>query len=151
MTNLIHKTGDIFSTEAHGIGHGVNLHGIMGSGIAVQFRERFADMHKAYQIVCANKQMNPGQAMIWLVKDDYFVYNIASQQAPGANARLDWLESGVKAALEHAEEVGIESIALPRIGSGVGGLDQDDVEAVLLRLAEESPVDIELWTLPPKD
>ena len=154
MTKLVHKTGDVFSTHSRGIGHGVNVVGLMGHGIALQFRNRFPEMHNQYKVLCNNGSLRPGETMIWEMpfenpQPDHrlFVYNIASQDAPGANAKMEWLITGVANALSHAAEHGLESIALPRIGSGIGGLKQDEVEAALTKLAEESPVDIELWTL----
>jgi O-acetyl-ADP-ribose deacetylase (regulator of RNase III) len=146
MTKLIHQTGDIFTTTAQAIGHGVNIKGAMASGIAVQFRDRFPQMHTAYKVLCKQGHLGTGQVMVWTAFEGHYIYNISSQDFPGANARLEWLRDGVKSALEHAEEEGLSMIALPRIGSGIGGLNQDDVEAVLLELAENSAVDIELWT-----
>lgn len=153
MTNLTHVTGDIFSSEALGMGQGVNIRGVMGSGIAVQFRNRFPDMYQAYRAACLSGQVETGKTLIWPFYDkadgvNRFIYNITSQDDPGPNAQLEWLEMGTKASLEHARDSGIDRIALPRIGSGVGGLDQDDVEALLVRLAGLYTVDIELWTTP---
>ena len=156
MTQLIHMTGNIFDTKSLGIGHGVNVDGVMGHGIAVQFRNRFPIMHEAYVLVCKQNSLEPGQTMIWPIqlaggKFQGYIFNIASQDRPGRNARMEWLRQGVKASLEHAEQAGMSSIALPRIGSGIGGLDAAEVEKLLTSLAAQSPVDIELWTLPAKD
>jgi O-acetyl-ADP-ribose deacetylase (regulator of RNase III) len=153
MTKIIHKTGDIFTTKAQAMGHGVNIDGIMGHGIAVQFRNCFPDMYAAYKALCGTKKLAPGEAMVWDVPapkgvlwETQYVYNIASQDRPGRNARLDWLRDGVIASLYHARDNGVKTLALPRIGSGIGGLDQNEVEAVLLELAESGPTDIEIWT-----
>lgn len=150
MTKLIHQEGDIFYTTARGIGHGINVDGAMASGIAVQFRDRFRSMHNQYRELCRVGAIEPGSIFAYEAGEHYgralYVYNIASQDRPGRNARLEWIESGVREALAHAASVGIDRIALPRIGSGIGGLNQDEVEAILDRLAKESPVDIELWT-----
>lgn len=148
MTNLIHKSGDIFTTTAPAIGHGVNVHGVMGSGIAVQFRDRFPAMYEDYKVLCKKGSLKPGEMMPWEAKPGMYVYNIASQDAPGPNARYEWLESGVKAALIHAAAHNISVIALPRIASGVGGLNERDCELILYNLAISSYVDIEIWTLP---
>lgn len=146
MTKIIHRTGDIFTTQARGIGHGVNVKGAMGSGIAIQFKERFPSMHTRYMSLCRVGTLTPGDVYAYEAAMGYFVYNIASQNNPGADADLTHLRNGVQAALEHAELHKIFLIALPRIGSGIGGLDQNEVEQVLQELATASPVDIELWT-----
>lgn len=147
MTKLIHKTGDIFQTDADAIGHGVNTHGLMGAGIARQFRQILPKMYEAYHEACKSGALLPGGVFPWREVDKHIhVMNIASQEKPGANASYDLLVSGVKIALEWCDTYGLKTLALPRIGSGIGGLDEKVVEAILTALAENSPVDIELWT-----
>lgn len=148
MTNLIHKTGDLFTTHARGIGHGVNIDGVMGHGIAVAFKDRFPQMHGEYVVRCYAGQLLPGTVFIYEAMPGYFIYNIASQDRPGKNARYEWLAAGVRSALKHADDNGLPSIALPRIGSGIGGLDQAQVEEILTSVVAEYKADLELWTLP---
>lgn len=146
-------SGDIFRTYAPAIGHGVNTVGAMGAGIAVQFKERFPGMYDQYHYLCLQGELKPGETYVYEAGTGQlgikmWVYNIASQDLPGPNARLEWLESGVKAMLIHARDNGVKSVALPRIASGIGGLDEVEVENLLTRLVAEYPVNIELWTFP---
>jgi O-acetyl-ADP-ribose deacetylase (regulator of RNase III) len=149
MTKVIYKTGNIWTTKSRAIGHGVNTHGVMGSGIAVQFREKLPDMYAQYRVLCQRGELQPGGVFIYPLGTDneWLVYNIASQDAPGANASYEWLESGVRTAVQHAEKNGHETVALPRIGAGVGGLDWENVKLILEKVAAESTVDIEAWSL----
>lgn len=153
MTKLIHRQGDIFATNARAIGHGVNTHGAMGAGIALQFKNRFPEMYEAYREDCKNGSLKGGEVMPWSIKSswgsDLMVFNIASQEAPGANATYDFLVSGVKTATDICALIGIPTLALPRIGSGIGGLDEQVVEVILDALAQRTSVDIELWTYKP--
>jgi len=146
MGQIIHKTGDIFTTEAKAIGHGVNTKGLMGAGIAKQFRDRLPNMYQEYKDICAEGNFKGGMTVAYDLPGGYVVYNIASQEEPGANASYDFLTTGVDAALRDAEDRGISAVALPRIGSGIGGLDEAEVENILAMLALFYNVDIELWT-----
>jgi Predicted phosphatase homologous to the C-terminal domain of histone macroH2A1 len=146
MTKLIHRRGNIFDTDALAIGHGVNTQGVMGAGIAVQFKNRWPDMYHAYRRACLSGSFSGGQVLPWGVGEGRIVLNIASQEAPGANASYEFLFNGVSKSLPWLEAMGITTLALPRIGSGIGGLDQNIVEGLLLALAMHTPVDIELWT-----
>lgn len=150
MTNLIHRKGDIFTTHARAIGHGVNTQGAMGAGIAIQFRTRFPDMEREYRELCKSGKLRGGEVMPWSVKSafgpDLMIFNIASQEKMGANASYDFLINGVKLATDICELSGHPVLALPRIGSGIGGLDEDVVEGILTALAARTKVDIELWT-----
>lgn len=147
MTKLIHKTGDLFSTTAGAIGHGVNTKGVMGAGIALQFRKKFPAMFELYRDWCQEGDIEPADSMIWYDEpSNLLVCNIASQDLPGPHAKMEWLIPAVRVTLEHLEKLNIKTLALPRIGSGLGGLDETEVEAALTKLAESSTVDIELWT-----
>lgn len=149
MTKLIHREGDIFTTNARAIGHGVNTIGAMGAGIAVQFKTRFPEMYEFYRRECEHGYLTGGRIFPWTLSDGRMVYNIASQELPGANASYTFLAYGIQKTLEDCTKRGIETLALPRIGSGIGGLDEVKVENILETLALFYPTDIELWTYKP--
>lgn len=143
---LIHYTGNLFDSTAPALGHGVNVFGVMGAGIAVGFRKEYPAMYEQYAANCAEKLLTPGHVYYWNDPEKPDVYNIASQDAPGRNARLEWLEEGLDRALDHANWKGFDRIALPLIGCGIGGLDWADVEPLYERLSDKHGVDIEVWT-----
>lgn len=130
--------GDLFDPawNFEAIGHGVNCHGVMGSGIAVEFRTRHPEMYKRYKQMCDEVFLRPGMVYPWL---DYtvrggeplWIYNIASQYRPGSDARLSYLRAGLEYVKFHMQEKGIERLGLPRIGAGIGGLKYEDVYEVV--------------------
>lgn len=142
---MIEKFGDLFTSDAPAIGHGVNTHGKMGAGIAVQFRTRFPIMYYIYTELCADGTMVPG-SVLTDANSTPVVYNIASQDLPGPHARLEWLEEGLRTALADAHSRGLDRVALPLIGCGIGGLDEADVVPLMQQVESEYPsVTIELW------
>lgn len=147
MTYLTHREGNIFNTLASGVAQGVNTQGLMGAGIAKQFRTMFPAMYEEYKDLCLAGRLQGGGVHVWKLPNvDSYIFNIASQEKPGPNASYDFLVQGVYAALEWAEVYNVPMIAFPRIGSGIGGLKEDVVEAILETMAKRSPIDIELWT-----
>jgi O-acetyl-ADP-ribose deacetylase (regulator of RNase III) len=149
MTKLIEKTGNIFDTTADAIGHGVNCRGVMGAGIARQFREKYPDMYKQYRLQCDMFLLEPGGCMPWLTDDHKIILNLASQNEPGADARIDWLAGAVEDAVHALHDVGYKILALPQIGCGIGGLQWSDVLPALEDAAKLTSVDIEAWTYAP--
>lgn len=153
MTNLYHREGNLFHTDARAIGHGVNTEGVMGAGIAVQFKEMLPDMYEAYKVACESGNFTGGMVFPWSLTSTWqrnaYVFNIASQEKPGRNASYDFLAKGVGTSLAFCESAGIDRLALPRIGSGIGGLDEDIVHGMLASLAARYKTDIELWTYKP--
>lgn len=140
--------GNLFDSGEQAIGHGVNVFGVMGAGIAVAFRKTYPQMFEYYAAACREQALRPGHVLYWTEEGKPSVYNIASQDAPGANAQMEWLESGLDKTLEHAKEQGLASIGLPRIGCGIGGLVWEEVLPLYERLSDKHGVDIAVWFMP---
>lgn len=144
---MIEKNGDVFTSDAPALGHGVNTRGAMGAGIAPHFAKRWPEMESQYIVLCRDQHLNPGETFVYKTEDGRWVYNMASQDLPGPNAAIDWLSGAAEAAAFHASENGVDRIAIPRIGCGIGGLDWDDVSAVLEQIELSYNMQFEVWTL----
>lgn len=142
---MIEMTGNLFTTSAPAIGHGVNVMGRMGAGIAVQFRTLFPEMYRQYRALCAQFLLKPGEAFVYEA-ENFVVYNIASQDMPGKHASLEWLEDGLRAVVSDAEDRGLDRVALPQIGCGIGGLDVRDVVPLIKDVESGTSVQFEWWT-----
>lgn len=147
---IIHKNGDVFTSEMPAIGHGVNCKGYMGSGFAAAVRKRCPDVYKAYKAVCNEAPFGlQGGEMLPLYSDieNLWILNIASQVKEGRNAKYDLLEQGTEEAFVWCQENNVPGFAIVRIGSGIGGLNIDVVEDILDKIAAKYPdIDMELWT-----
>lgn len=148
MGKITYMQGDLFTSTALALGHGVNTSGVMGAGIAVAFKREFPVMYERYREFCLDGSLVPG-GLYEYVDDEQntYVYNLATQDKPGAHAHLDWIRSSLSTTLWRLDERGLDRIALPRIGSGLGGLEWTDVERVMLETVAPYKCDIELWTL----
>lgn len=143
------RTGDLFDQhDVDALAHGVNCHGVMGSGIAPQFRRRQPVMYAAYRKACLEGDLTLGSMFPWQLPNGRWIYNLASQDQPGRNAKLPAIEQAVTAAVEHAAAHEVRSIAMPRIGAGIGGLRWTDVHDLLDRLSNSTPVRLVVVTLP---
>ncbi len=142
---MIEMSGNLFTTDAPALGHGVNVCGKMGSGIAVEFRTLFPEMYRQYRALCAQFHLKPGEVFAYEA-ENFIVYNIASQDMPGKHASLEWLEDGLRATVEDAEARGLDKVALPQIGCGIGGLDAADVVPLIKDVESGTSVQFEWWT-----
>lgn len=132
--------GDLFTYDAPAIGHGVNAEGVMGSGIAVAFRERWPHMHETYVRLCEEEKDLAGKIYAYKEEDGPWILNLFTQKLQGPNARLVYIAFALNAAKEFAEGYDISEIAIPAIGCGVGGLTLEEVVPVLKEIFEESSV-----------
>lgn len=152
---FVHKTGDIFSTTQPAIAHGVNTYGIMGGGIAKIVATKFPSVLKPYIAACKSRELVPGgfQAVKVAENPDFYIFNLASQQKPGPDAREEWLESSMKEAVAYAKANNFDGFAICRIGSRIGGLDwHTEAKPIVERIAaNEESLTVEIWSLPNAD
>lgn len=146
------KFGNLFTTDATAIGHGVNVKGVMGAGVAKVFAERYPEMKEAYVERCDHGELHPGELFPWIEKDGTFILNLATQNLPGRYARLEWVESSVRAAGRYCVANKVRSFAIPMIGCGIGGLTKEAVLPSIVKIWDSFPqVDLEIWTLDQDD
>ena len=137
--------GDLLRIAVRGeaIGHGCNCDGVMG-GLAAHVESHWPALASDYRTACRTGTFTLGGVLPWLDEaSGVWIYNLATQQHPGADARLDAIDSSVRAAVAHARGNDVTRIYLPRIGAGIGGLRWEDVESTLETVAAAHP-DVDL-------
>jgi O-acetyl-ADP-ribose deacetylase (regulator of RNase III) len=156
-----YEVGDLFGYWTQGgdiIAHGVNCEGIMGAGIAKEFRRMFPEMYNHYKAYCKAGSLEPGSYFVWYQPGkggepnfgphEYIVFNLATQKGLGAQAQTNWIYSSLLGAMLHLHHLGKNHLSIPRIGCGIGGLDWREVKPVIERVAEIVPdVQLSVWTL----
>lgn len=127
---ITYKTGDIFKEEVEAIVNTVNCVGVMGRGIALQFKKRFPENFKEYELACKHKEVVPGKMLVHetgsLIWPKYIINFPTKRHWRGAS-RMEDIESGLKNLAEVISNLNIKSIALPPLGCGLGGLDWSEV------------------------
>jgi O-acetyl-ADP-ribose deacetylase (regulator of RNase III) len=143
---LIERYGDLFTTKAVALGHGVNCRGIMGAGVAKTFKTNFPINYAEYRDHCHRKILMPGKTLM-VAERDKQIYNMASQLSPGPDASYLWLFNAALSAARIARRHGLHSIAIPQIGCGIGGLQWERVSKLLEAIEIIVPAfDWEVWT-----
>ena len=123
-------TGDILRADAEAMVNTVNCVGIMGRGVALQFKNAFPANFKAYEAACAREEVRPGKMFVFETRDltgPKFIINFPTKRHWRGKSRMEDIESGLKALVEEVRNRGIRSIAVPPLGSGLGGLNWADV------------------------
>lgn len=151
---LIEKQGDMFTTDAYVIGHGVNTQGAMGAGVAAVVREKFPTVYGYYREQYERGELRVGSAHGYLTawpgtNRGVWVFNLATQGLPGPRARTSWIAESLRWTLQRSYEMGASKVALPRLGCGIGGLDwETQVKPIFEVMAMAYPDQtIEVWSL----
>ena len=126
------KTGDILAEDAEALVNTVNCVGIMGRGIALQFKKAFPENFRAYAEACKRDQVQPGRMFLFEtleLTNPRYIINFPTKRHWRGNSRIEDIEAGLEALQEVIRELGIRSIAVPPLGSGLGGLEWSAVRA----------------------
>ncbi len=134
--------GDIFANRyrAQALAHGCNCQGSMGAGVAVGMRERYPKMFEEYQRRCKAKprEFNLGDSFLWKEDDRTWVFNLGTQEKYWrGRASYDAIQVALENMKRQADEEGIRTIGMPRIGTGYGGLSWKKVRAIIDRVFQD--------------
>lgn len=133
---MIHyKTGNLLESEAKALVNTVNTVGIMGKGIALQFKNMFPNNYKLYANACKNKELNIGQLLVTeeesLLAGKKIIINFPTKTNWRLPSEYEYIESGLLELVRVIKELDIKSIAIPPLGAGNGGLDWNKVKIIL--------------------
>lgn len=126
-----YKTGDILLEEAEALVNTVNCIGVMGRGIALQFKNAYPENFKAYAQACKKGEVQPGKMFVFAtgqLTNPRYIINFPTKRHWRGRSRMEDIDSGLKALVEVLRESGIRSIAVPPLGSGLGGLNWAEVK-----------------------
>ncbi len=126
------KQGDILRANTEALVNTVNCVGVMGRGLALQFKKVFPENFKRYKAVCNKKELQPGRMFIYelnLLHNPRYVINFPTKRHWKGNSRMEDIEAGLQALVEEVRKRDIHSIAIPPLGCGLGGLRWADVRA----------------------
>lgn len=144
--------GDILLSDAHAIAHGVAPNDHFNSGLALAMRERWPALSKDFRHYCQTNHPKPGAAFTWMGADGKYVVNLMTQEAayghgekPG-KATTEYVGHALRELAKVAKAEAFRSIALPRLATGVGGLDWSAVKPLVARHLGELQVPVYVYT-----
>ena len=121
-----YKTGNLFTEDVEAIVNTVNCVGVMGRGIALQFKKTYPDNFKAYAAACKRNEIKPGKMFVYetyTITNPKLVINFPTKRHWRGKSRLEDIELGLEELSKIISKYKINSIALPPLGCGLGGLD----------------------------
>ena len=136
------KTGDIFAENVDAIVNSVNCVGVMGRGIALQFRKAYPANFKAYAEACRRNEVQPGKMFIHETSEltgPRYIINFPTKRHWRGKSRIEDIENGLDALASELRDKGIGSVGVPPLGSDLGGLSWEDVRPRIVSALEQLP------------
>lgn len=147
------KTGNIFTSECQTLVNTINCDGVMGAGIALEFKLRLPDMFELYVEHCKKERIGIGT--LWLykpltdTKEQRWVLNFPTKLHWKHPSKMEYLEAGLEKFTATYRDRGIESIAFPVLGSANGGLDEEESLALMQKYLVKCDIPIEIYRYDP--
>jgi O-acetyl-ADP-ribose deacetylase (regulator of RNase III) len=131
------KDGDMFAEPVEAIVNTVNCVGVMGKGVALEFKNRWPKNFRAYKELCDAKKLKPGQMFVFDTNELFasegprYLINFPTKNHWREKSRIEYIADGLDALLQVIAKYRIKSIALPPLGCGNGGLDWKEVRPLI--------------------
>jgi O-acetyl-ADP-ribose deacetylase (regulator of RNase III) len=133
---------NIFESRADVLVNTVNTVGVMGKGLAKEFKRIYPDMFESYQKFCEDGTLVVGKLQVYKTPNKW-VLNFPTKANWRSPSKLEYIEQGLQKFVEHYARLGIKSIAFPMLGCGNGGLSwEKEVKPLMLKYLEPLPIDI---------
>jgi O-acetyl-ADP-ribose deacetylase (regulator of RNase III) len=128
---MIHFTkGNLLDADVEALVNTVNTVGVMGKGIALQFKQAYPMNYQLYKKACDANEVKPGSMFtvaISMVDNPKYIINFPTKRHWKSKSKIEDIEAGLVALVEEIKRLNIKSIAIPPLGCGNGGLDWNDV------------------------
>lgn len=138
------RVGDIFQSDAQTLVNTVNTVGVMGKGLALEFRQRFPDMYVDYVERCKRGQVRVGQPYIYTGSTPWII-NFPTKEHWRSVSRLSDIVQGLRSLEAHYQEWGVTSLAVPPLGCGLGQLEWRIVGPILYQALARLRIPVELF------
>lgn len=135
-------TGNLLQAEAEALVNTVNCVGVMGKGIALQFKQAWPEMAEEYQRLCRCGEMRPGQVQVWETRtlhDPKYIINFPTKREWFRSSNYADIASGLASLAQAIRERNIRSVAVPALGCGAGGLAWSKVRPMIEQAFADLP------------
>lgn len=139
----------LLDSDAQALINPVNTRGVMGAGLALQFKQRYPIMYEDYRLACFRGEVQVGRMWAWPFYDDdhrpRWVVNFPTKENWRNPSKIEWIEQGLIGLSKLIARMHISSIAIPPLGCGLGGLDWDQVKPLIVDSLAGLDLDVELY------
>ena len=139
---ITYVVGDLFTSPARVLVNTVNTVGVMGKGIAYDFKRIYPEMFEEYQKLYKNKELEIGKLDLYKTPHKW-ILNFPTKKHWRGKSKIEYLEAGLRKFADTYDEKGIDSISFPMLGCGHGGLDwEEEAQPLMEEYLRPLPIDI---------
>ncbi|MFB7878844.1 macro domain-containing protein [Nocardia sp. NPDC056064] len=146
------ESGNLLDADTEVLVNAVNTVGVMGKGIALQFKQAYPDMFREYARTARMGGLHVGRMFVWetgAARGPRLIVNFPTKRHWRSASRLDDVSAGLPTLVETIERYRIQSIAIPALGCGHGGLTWEQVSPLIRTALEPLAATVEIRLYPP--
>lgn len=145
---ITYIVGDLFRSPTQVLVNTVNTVGVMGKGIAKQFKDIYPEMFTQYQQFCKQEMFSTGQ--LWLYKtNNKWILNFPTKEHWRSKSKIEYIEVGLKKFVSTYDSKGIVSISFPMLGCGNGELNwETQVQPLMEKYLKPLPIEVYIHIFP---
>lgn len=137
--------GDIFESKCSTLVNTINCVGVMGKGIALEFKRRYPDMFMEYVRLCESGSVKPGHPYLYSDLTGTSIINFPTKDNWRSPSKFTYIEAGLEWFRQSYSELGITSVAFPPLGCGNGGLSWDSIGPAMYKALKDLPIEVEIY------
>lgn len=138
-------SGNLFTSNAKVLVNTVNTVGIMGKGIASDFKKLYPKMFEEYKQLCDTNKLNIGDLHLYKTPNKW-ILNFPTKEHWRSPSKVEFIEEGLQKLVADAHKLQINDIAMPKLGCGNGGLDwESQVKPIVEKYLKKSPINVSIY------
>lgn len=126
------SNGDIFTSSCEALVNPVNTKGVMGKGLALAFKNKYPAHFENYKRACQSGEMSIEKVLVYKEINGPIIICLATKEDWRDNSKIEYVSAGLDDLVEQIKTLGIRSIAIPKLGCGLGGLDWNEVRPIII-------------------
>lgn len=140
------SNGDIFKSKCEALVNPVNIKGIMGKGLALAFKTKYPAHFENYKRACQSGEMTTDKVLAYQEKNGPMIICLATKADWRDSSKIEYVSAGLDDLVNRIKALGIRSIAIPKLGCGLGGLDWGKVRPLIVeKMSAIDGIDVEIY------
>ena len=140
------SNGDIFKSKCEALVNPVNIKGIMGKGLALAFKTKYPAHFENYKRACQNGEMTTDKVLAYQEKNGPMIICLATKADWRDSSKMEYVSAGLDDLVNQIKALGIRSVAIPKLGCGLGGLDWNKVRPLIVeKMSSLDGINVEIY------
>lgn len=138
--------GDIFNSQCEALVNPVNTRGVMGKGLALAFKNKYPAHFENYKRACQNGEMTTDKVLAYQEINGPMIICLATKADWRDSSKIEYVSAGLDDLVNQIKALGIRSVAIPKLGCGLGGLDWNKVRPLIVeKMSSLDGINVEIY------